>query len=127
MTARPTGVSGSVLVVDDDRDTADSIRDTLRRRGFDAQGVYSAEDCLTWVRTHEVDVVITDVAIGSPRELITLDEMERRYIRHVLGLLRGNKTRAARTLGIDRRSLYRRLEAFEQQPPAVTMQLESEP
>ncbi|MBA2541425.1 MAG: helix-turn-helix domain-containing protein, partial [Deltaproteobacteria bacterium] len=51
-----------------------------------------------------------------------LDEMERRYIRHVLELLRGNKTRAARTLGIDRRSLYRRLEAFEQSaaPPAVT-------
>jgi two-component system response regulator HydG len=41
---------------------------------------------------------------------ITLDEMERRYVRQVLESVRGNKTHAARVLGIDRRSLYRRLE-----------------
>ncbi len=71
----------------------------------------TVEDLPQKIQTHGNELA---VAIGSPRELITLDEMERRYIRHVLGLLRGNKTRAARTLGIDRRSLYRRLEAFEQ-------------
>lgn len=31
------------------------------------------------------------------------------WIRHVLTMCRGNKTVAARVLGIDRRSLYRRL------------------
>jgi two-component system response regulator HydG len=79
----------------------------------------TVEDLPQKIQTHGNELA---VAIGSPRELITLDEMERRYIRHVLELLRGNKTRAARTLGIDRRSLYRRLEAFEQSapPPAVT-------
>jgi two-component system response regulator HydG len=41
--------------------------------------------------------------------MITLQEMERHYIRHVLKLFKGNKTHAARALGIDRRSLYRRL------------------
>jgi two-component system response regulator AtoC len=46
----------------------------------------------------------------DPTELITLDEMERRYVRRVLGAVGGNKTQAARILGIDRRSLYRRLE-----------------
>ena len=71
----------------------------------------TVEDLPQKIQTHGNELA---VAIGSPRELITLDEMERRYIRHVLELLRGNKTRAARTLGIDRRSLYRRLEAFEQ-------------
>jgi transcriptional regulator with GAF, ATPase, and Fis domain len=44
-----------------------------------------------------------------PDELVTLDEMERRYVRHVLGAVSGNKTHAARILGIDRRSLYRKL------------------
>ena len=43
-------------------------------------------------------------------ELITLDEMERRYVRQVLDAVGGNKTHAARVLGIDRRSLYRRLD-----------------
>jgi hypothetical protein len=36
--------------------------------------------------------------------------MERRYVRQVLTAVGGNKTHAARILGIDRRSLYRRLE-----------------
>ena len=49
-------------------------------------------------------------ATESPGELITLDEMERRYVRQVLNAVGGNKTHAARVLGIDRRSLYRRLE-----------------
>jgi two-component system response regulator HydG len=43
-------------------------------------------------------------------ELITLAEMQRRYIRHVLAAVGGNKSRAAAILGIDRRSLYRRLD-----------------
>jgi len=51
-------------------------------------------------------VIMTD----SPTELTTLDEMERRYVRQVVAMVGGNKTRAARILGIDRRSLYRRLE-----------------
>jgi two-component system response regulator HydG len=47
----------------------------------------------------------------APDQLITLDEMERRYVRQVLASVNGNKSHAARVLGIDRRSLYRRLEA----------------
>jgi two-component system response regulator HydG len=51
------------------------------------------------------------VIAAEPSELITLDEMERRYVRHVLAAVSGNKSRAADILGIDRRSVYRRLEA----------------
>jgi two-component system response regulator AtoC len=58
------------------------------------------------------------VAAESPSELITLDEMERRYVRHVLERVGGNKTRAAKALGIDRRSLYRRLETLHEQQAA---------
>ena len=42
-------------------------------------------------------------------EMITLEEMHRRYVRQVLVSVGGNKTQAARVLGIDRRSIYRRL------------------
>jgi two-component system response regulator HydG len=45
----------------------------------------------------------------SPDEMITLAEMELRYVRRVVAMFGGNKTRAARALGIDRRSLYRRI------------------
>ncbi|HET9993645.1 MAG TPA: sigma-54 dependent transcriptional regulator [Kofleriaceae bacterium] len=45
----------------------------------------------------------------TPDELITIDEMTQRYVRKVLAMSNGNKTHAAKVLGIDRRSLYRRL------------------
>ncbi len=46
----------------------------------------------------------------DPAELVTMAEMERRYVRRVLDACGGNKTQAAKVLGMDRRSLYRRLE-----------------
>jgi len=42
--------------------------------------------------------------------LPTLEEIERRYIRHVMDKVGGNKRLAANILGIARRTLYRRLE-----------------
>jgi transcriptional regulator with PAS, ATPase and Fis domain len=42
-------------------------------------------------------------------ELLSLDEVTRRYIRHMLKLTAGNKRRAASLLGISRQTLYRHL------------------
>ena len=71
------------------------------------------------------------ITTESPGELITLDEMERRYVRQVLGAVGGNKTHAARILGIDRRSLYRRLEEprdrKEEPKPADPHHVQSRP
>ena len=43
-----------------------------------------------------------------------LSDVERRYIRHVLQRTEGNKTRAAEVLGIDRRTLHRKLKRMRQ-------------
>ncbi|HEY0379092.1 MAG TPA: sigma-54 dependent transcriptional regulator [Pyrinomonadaceae bacterium] len=45
-------------------------------------------------------------------DLPSLDEVERRYLLHVLKAANGNRTRAAEILGIDRRTLYRMAERF---------------
>jgi DNA-binding NtrC family response regulator len=45
-------------------------------------------------------------------DLPTLDELERRYLLHVLEVVGGRRTRAAGVLGIDRRTLYRMAERF---------------
>ncbi len=45
-------------------------------------------------------------------DLPTIDELERRYLGHVLEAVGGNRTRAAEVLGIDRRTLYRMAERF---------------
>ncbi len=45
-------------------------------------------------------------------DLVSLDELERRYLIYVLEKTGGNRTRAAEILGIDRRTLYRMAERF---------------
>ena len=45
-------------------------------------------------------------------DLPTLDELERRYLLHVLQHVGNNRTRAAEVMGIDRRTLYRMAERF---------------
>jgi two-component system, NtrC family, response regulator AtoC len=56
------------------------------------------------------------IATASPSELVTVDEMLCRYVRQVMTAVGGNKTHAARILGIDRRSLYRRLKGEQGKP-----------
>ena len=46
----------------------------------------------------------------------TLEEVEKRYVQHVLSQTQGNMVRAAKILDIDRRSLYRMLERFKVAP-----------
>jgi DNA-binding NtrC family response regulator len=45
-------------------------------------------------------------------DLPSLEELERRYLMHVLSCVSGNRTRAADVLGVDRRTLYRMAERF---------------
>jgi DNA-binding NtrC family response regulator len=43
---------------------------------------------------------------------MTLDELEREYINRILADEGGNKTRAAQRLGLDRKTLYRKLDEY---------------
>ena len=53
-----------------------------------------------------------DTPAGLFADLPTLEEVERRYIEHVLQAVRRNRTRAADVLGIDRRTLYRMADRY---------------
>jgi len=52
------------------------------------------------------------VATQEPAELQSLEEIERRYILRVFEAVHGNKSQAALVLGLDRKTLYRRLERY---------------
>jgi transcriptional regulator with PAS, ATPase and Fis domain len=52
------------------------------------------------------------IAPMFPREIVSLDEIQRQYILFALQRLNGNMSRAAEMLGIDRRTLYRMVERF---------------
>jgi two-component system response regulator HydG len=71
----------------------------------------TVEDLPEAVRQHETGRIM--MADAPNDDLPTLDELERRYISQVLKLVNGNKTHAAKVLGVDRRTLYRKLERME--------------
>ena len=68
------------------------------------------EDLPDKVRSYRRSHVV--VAGDDPSELATMEEVERRYIQRVLEAVGGNKTMAARVLGFDRTTLYRKLDRY---------------
>jgi len=57
-------------------------------------------------------------AVAPGGDLAPLDVVERRYVEHVLAMVDGNKSKAAKILGIERKTLYRKLEAWRLVPAA---------
>jgi len=72
------------------------------------------EDLPEKLRTHRSDRLVVSAEDAS--ELVSLEELERRYIHRVLKMLAGNKSRAAQVLGLDRRTLYRKLDRYDDKP-----------
>ncbi|HEX3593803.1 MAG TPA: sigma-54 dependent transcriptional regulator [Polyangiaceae bacterium] len=60
------------------------------------------------------------LAGSDPAELVTLEEVERRYIQRVMEAVSWNKSDATRVLGIDRSTLYRKLDRYGIAPPHAT-------
>ncbi|MEW6237766.1 MAG: sigma-54 dependent transcriptional regulator [Candidatus Omnitrophota bacterium] len=62
---------------------------------------------------------VGSIFIGaSVDELPTIDEIERRYILRVMDATRGNKVKAAQILDINRATLHRKLQMYDQQKVA---------
>ncbi len=80
----------------------------------------TVDDLPERIRQYKGSHVILDSS--DPTELVTMAELERRYIMRVLEAVSGNKTMAARILGFDRTTLYRKLEQYklEQSKPSST-------
>ncbi len=53
-------------------------------------------------------------AVLGPNEFTTLDEVESRYIARVVAATKGNLSKAAKILGVDRKTLYRRRGSMSQ-------------
>ncbi len=52
------------------------------------------------------------IAADEPGELLPMKEVERRYIQRVLEAVNGSRTTAAKILGFDRKTLYRKLNRY---------------
>jgi DNA-binding NtrC family response regulator len=89
------------------RELQNSIERAVTLARFEEIGV---DDLPDRIRTYKSSHVL--VAADDPSELVPMEEVERRYILRVLEAMGGNKTAAARTLGVERKTLYRKLEHF---------------
>lgn len=68
------------------------------------------EDLPEQIRQYRSSHVL--VASDDPEHLVPLIEVEKRYIQRVMEAVNGNKRQAARILGLDRTTLYRKLERY---------------
>jgi two-component system response regulator HydG len=64
----------------------------------------------------------TFVAATSPADFPPMHVVEERYANKVLNAVNGNKTQAAKILGFDRRTLYRKLKSYAQENRAENSQ-----
>jgi two-component system response regulator HydG len=70
----------------------------------------AVEDLPDKIRNYHSNQVF--IGGDDPTELVPLDEIEKRYILHVLRTVGDNKALAARVLGLDRKTLYRKLKQY---------------
>ncbi len=75
------------------------------------------EDLPAKVRDHKASQVV--IAGSDASAVLPLAEIEKRYILSALELFSGNKTLAARALGVGRKTLYRKLEEYAKGAPAA--------
>lgn len=69
----------------------------------------TVEDLPEKVRDHRGSTVF--IGGDDPNELVPMEEIERRYIAHVLKAAGNNQSQAAKILGVDRKTLYRKLKS----------------
>ncbi len=70
----------------------------------------TVEDLPPKVRDYKPSFVV--IATEDPSDLVTMEEVERRYVQRVMEAVGQNKTQAAKVLGFDRTTLYRKLERY---------------
>lgn len=68
-----------ILVVDDEISQTDSLVILLRREGHKAEGVYGAEEALSHLRQHDVDLVITDLKLGYEDGIWLTEQIRTHY------------------------------------------------
>jgi DNA-binding NtrC family response regulator len=114
--ARAATISEEALVFLSNYDWPGNVRElenTIAHAALYARGhVITPEDLPARIRSNTRGLDAAPQSQSLFKDLPSLDELERRYLIHVLQSVGGSRTRAAEVLGIDRRTLYRMAERF---------------
>lgn len=83
--------------------------------------ILSDTPILTWSNTEqagEPEIELLPVNF-SDKDFVSLEELEQGYINHVLKCCKGKKTKAAKVLGIDKTTLWRKLRRYDNDEETV--------
>ena len=83
------------------------------------------EDLPEKIRAYQVERFV--VSADDASEVVSMEQVEERYVKRVLGLMGGNKSKTAQLLGFDRRTLYRKLQKYEAEARAAETAHPSQP
>lgn len=84
------------------------------RNVIEHEVILSETPTLHWHETEDAAVGDKDVVVNfSDNHLMSLEQLEHEYISHVLRCFKGKKTKAAKTLGIDKTTLWRKLRRYD--------------
>jgi len=70
---------GVILIVDDERDHADGIAESLEKLCARAIAVYDGTDALEIVRSQQIDVIVTDLKLGGDIDGLAILEEAKKY------------------------------------------------
>jgi DNA-binding NtrC family response regulator len=117
-------MKGTIIITEDSRLQATALESALQQAGATVTPHQSASPGVAAVRVLAIEfpgsdedlLGVIDKTMDTPRgetgSIPSLDEIERRHITRVLTAAHGNKTLAARILGVDRKTLHRKLSQY---------------
>jgi transcriptional regulator of acetoin/glycerol metabolism len=113
-------MKGTIIITDDGRQ-AGALESALQQAGGTVTSQNTSAGGVRFLAFEwpgsddELRAVVersVEIPRGEPGAIPSLDEVERRHITRVLTAAHGNKTLAARILGVDRKTLHRKLSQY---------------
>jgi len=89
-----------ILIVDDNRDTADTLQALLQYAGHDVRVAYRGDEALELAATFEPDLALVDIQLPDTTGFAVAQRLRKQLARrvHIVGIT-GGDTRSLRTAG----------------------------
>jgi DNA-binding NtrC family response regulator len=113
-------MKGTIIIAEDGRMQANAIEVALQQAGATVTPQSTPSGTVRilayeWAGSDDELSTLLEKSVETRTDaggIPSLDEIERRHINRVLGAAHGNKTLAARILGVDRKTLHRKLSQY---------------
>jgi DNA-binding NtrC family response regulator len=114
-----------VLIVGGEGRFGATVQNALAQHAYEVDTIESFAGAASALRDRQYDVLMTIQRAPDSAQLhstefprtrdwhLTIEELERAHILNVLANVQGHRGRAAEILGIDRRTLYRKLKDYQ--------------